>query len=352
MARNSTLTRSRLMFYILAPMILLMVYGTQSSKLDGCPSFNASLKPESLRSSLDQNVVLKNLEGQRTAGMVVTMFFILLYAFGINIVALSTTHYPLIMHMFKKETNNGLYSTNSYFFAQTIADFPIEIMYPFLSVILAYLVTGQISSNFQWRMFAVAGSACLCCYTMHSLGLLCGSIFINNTAVALGVGQALLWIPVCVSGAFLRLPRLPYWMNAISYTSFMRHAVASICAARYGFNVCNCDASVLEDEDKLTGAQELLPDNVKHVIEYLFPKNETDDIDVVDMFDRLRHRLSEAQSFGTEVKTCDDVRPPVQADLGFSDSDLYLGPLYMIIQIVILKMLTYYSVRSVPYRIK
>lgn len=349
-ARNSTLTRARLMFHTLAPIFMLIVFGSESSKTNNCPNFNASLDIHGMRASLDQGIVTRNIEDMRLSFQNMSFFFILLYGFGINIISLSTTQYPLTIHMFKKETINGLYSTNSYFIAQTIADFPIEMIYPFLSVILAYSLSGQASSYLEWRMFAVAVCVWLCCYTMHSLGLLCGSIFINNTTLATSVGQVSLWLPVWLSGLLIRIPRMPAWIHVLSYTSFLKHAISAIVAARYGFDVCGCDESFLQRDDRIVGVREL-PDNVKHVIDYMFPKNETG-IDVVDMFDKLGDRFSEAQTFGIDIKSCEDVQPSVMSQFGYKNSDLYLGPVYMITQIFIFKLLTYYCVRSVPYRVK
>lgn len=351
-ARNSTLTKTRLMFHTLAPLVMLVVFGTESSTANNCPKFDIPLNLGGLRRSLAEGTVEKNVNELRLCYQNLSFFFILLYGFGINIVSLASTQYPLTINMFKKETINGLYSPSSYFLAQTIAEFPLEILYPSLSVILAYSLSGQSSSYLEWRMFGVAMSVCVCCYTMYSLGLLCGAMFVNNANVAAIAGQASLWLPIMLSGCLIRLPRMPDWMHAMSYLSFMKHGLSSIVAARYGFNLCNCDEDLLQAEDKVIGLREM-PDNVKHVIDYLFPVNETNNINVVDMFDKLGDRFAQAQTFGApEIRSCDEVQPHMMTEFGFKDSDLLYGPIYMIIMTVVFKIITYYYIRAVPYRIK
>lgn len=351
-ARNSTLTKTRLMFHTLAPLVMLIVFGTESSTANNCPKFDTPLDLKGLRRSLAEGTVEKNVDELRLCYQNLSLFFILLYGFGINIVSLASTQYPLTINMFKKETINGLYSASSYFLAQTIAEFPMEILYPSLSVILAYSLSGQTSSYLEWRMFGVVLSVCVCCYTMHSLGLLCGIIFVNNPNVATIAGQASLWLPIMLSGCLIRLPRMPDWMHTMSYISFMKHGLAAIIAARYGFNLCGCTEELLQDEDRVIGLNRM-PDNVKHVIEYMFPVNETNGINVVDMFDKLGDRFAQAQTFGApEIKSCDDVQPHMMTEFGFKDSDLFYGPLYMIVMTFVFKLITYYYIRGVPYRVK
>lgn len=347
-ARNPSLMKARVMFHILAPILMLLVFGTETSKPNGCPRFNVSLDSHS---SLDRGLIAQNIEETKLSHQNTMFFLILLSAFGISIMGLSTTHYPTTIHLFKKEIVNGLYSTRSYFFAQTIAEFPFEIGYPFLSVVISYAISGQIPSYLEWRMFAMATCVSLCCYAMHTIGLSFGAMFIENLNIAAAFGQVALWIPMWLSGVIIQLPRMPNWMQFLSRASLMKHALSSIMTARYGFNVCQCDESLLHRGHKVLGVQRL-PDNVKHVLQYMFPKNETDNIDVVEMFDKLGDRLSEALSFGQVIETCEDVQPYLMMQYGFKDSDLYLGPMCMIVQIVLFKILTYYCIRSVPYRVK
>jgi len=348
--RSPTHTKSRLLFHSTLPLIMLMIFGTTSGSPNSCPALGAELKLSDMQKSIEDGVVKKNIEETRLAFENISFFFILIYGFSINIVSSTASHYPLTMQMFKKETINGLYSPGPYFIGQMLAELPLEILYPSISVILGYSLSGQERSYLEWRMFGVTLMVILVCYTVHAIGLLCGAIFINDINVAVLVGQVALFPPILLSGFVIRLVRMSDIMLKLSSLSFYRYALQGMVAARYGFNVCDCDEDDLPESGKSISFSGM-PPNVKHVLEYMFPPNETDGLVVSDIFDKLSERFTKAQTFAMDINTCDDVRPYCMTAFSVEDSSLLTGAIAMLSMTIVIKLVTFSVVRMAPYRL-
>lgn len=347
--RNPSLTRSRFVFHAALPLIMLMIFGTHSGRPNNCPTINSELNIADMRKNMDDGVIKKNVDDFRLAIENISFYFILMYGFGINIISLTASHYPLTIHMFKKETINGLYTAGPYLIGQTLAEIPLEIFFPSISVIIGYSLSGQISSYMEWRMFSTVLMVLLVCYCVHSLGLLFGSIFINDVKVAVLLGQVALFPAVMFSGFLVRTERMPTWMYNLSMFSFFKHALFGVVAARYGFNVCECDESMLPEEGEPVGFQGL-PPNIKHVLDYMFPKNDTDEVAISEVFDKLSERFTKTQTFAQNITTCDDVKPFAMTAFSVEDYHLYSGAIALLIMIIVIKLVTFTIVRLSPYR--
>lgn len=349
--RNPTMTRSRLLFHAALPLIMLLIFGRVSGSPNNCPVLDAELELSDMQKSMDDGVIKKNVEETRLSMENISFFCILMYGFGINIISTTASYYPLTIQMFKKETINGLYSAGPYFIGQMIADLPLELFFPSVSVILAYSLSGQAASFLEWRMFAVTFEIFLLCYSIHSLGLLFGSIFINNMNVAVLLGQVTLFPAILLSGFLIRTPRMPTWVLYLSRLSMYQHALKGFVASRYGFNLCECDEDMIPDDGSPIGFKGL-PSNVKHVLDYMFPPNETDGVVIGDVFDRLSERFIKAQTFALNITSCDDVKPYAMTAFEVQDSDFWGGAIKLLIIISVLKIVTFSIVRVSPYRIE
>lgn len=348
--RNPAHTKSRLLFHATLPLIMLMIFGTTSGTPNSCPMLGAELGLSEMQKSIDDSVIKKNVDETRLSFENISFFFILIYGFSINIISATASHYPLTIHMFKKETINGLYSPGPYFIGEMLAELPFEILFPSLSVILGYSLSGQIRSYLEWRMFSLTLMIILVCYVVHGLGLLCGSVFINDINVAVLFGQVVLFPSILLSGFVIRTARMPDWMLQLSALSYYKHALKGMVAARYGFNVCECDEDMLPEDGKPISFKGM-PPNVKHVIDYMFPKNETDGVVISEVFDKLTDRFIKAQTFAQDIHSCEDVKPYAMTAFQVEDSCLWTGALAMLAMIVVIKVVTFSVVRVAPYRL-
>lgn len=351
--RNPTFTRSRFAFHTILPLMMLIVFGTSMGVPNNCPKLEKELNIQDMKKNIEDGVVAKNIDETRLSVENMSFFFILMYGFGINIISCTASFYPLTMHMFKKETINGLYSAAPYFIGQTLAELPMEILFPSISILLSYPLTGQIPSYLEWRMFAVAYVVFLVSYVIHSLGLLCGSIFVNNVSVALLLGQGLLLPFVMLSGLVIRPPRMAEWMRKLTYISPFKHGLSGIIVARYGFNVCDCDESLLPKANETVRLAGLTP-LVRHVVEYMFPSNNTqtdNEIGLSEVFDKLSDRFVKAQTFALDLKSCDEVKPFLMHVLDVENSDLFVAIGCLLVITIALRCITFSIVKSFPYRI-
>lgn len=345
--RNPSLTRSRFIFHTMLPLVMLLIYGNGSGKVNNCPKLEHELDIGKMTQGLKDGIVAKNVDEVIVGAQNITFFFMLLYGFGINIISCTASFYPLTMNMFKKETINGLYKPGPYFVGQMLAELPLEILFPSTSALLSYYLSGQQPSYLEWRMIAVAFVTFMTCYTIHAFGLLCGALFINDVNLAVVVGQAILFPFVMLSGFLIRPERMPNWMLYMSYTSLFRLGLFGITAARYGFNLCDCDEEALEEGVGFKG----MPPNVKHVLDYMFPKNGTDSFTPSEIFDALGDRFVKAQTFALDIKSCDDVKPYTMTFFNVEDSDLLFSVTVLFVIICVLKFTTFSIMKSFPHRI-
>lgn len=357
--RNPTFTRSRFAFHTLLPLLMLLVFGTSMGAPNNCPKLETQLNINDMSRNIKNGIVARNVEEIRLSMENISFFFILMYGFGINIISCTASFYPLTMHMFKKETINGLYSPAPYFIGQMLSELPLEIFFPSISILLSYPLSGQLPSYLEWRMFSVAYIVFLVSYVTHSLGLLCGSIFVNNVSVAVLLGQSFLLPFVMLSGFIIRPTRMAYWMRKFSYMSPFKHGVTGILSARYGFNVCDCDEDMLPEDGQTAKLSGMSP-NVRHVIEYMFPKGNSSlsddggsggDFVVTEMFDQLAERFMKAQTFALDIKSCDDVKPYLLHVFDVEDGDLFVSIGWLLFIIVVFKLITFSIMKSFPYRI-
>lgn len=347
--RNPTFTRTRLIFHTFLPLLMLVVFGSQMGRLSGCPKLEVGLGIEDLMNDVKNGVVERNIDETRFCMENVSFFFIMLYGFGMNIISCTASFYPLTMHMFKKEMINGLYTSGPYFIGQMLAELPLEIFFPSISVLLSYPLSGQISSYLEWRMITVAFAVFLVSYCIHSLGLFSGSVFPNNISVAVLMGQLCL-LPFVLFSGFMRPPKMPLWMMRCSYISPFKHGLTAIMAARYGFGTCDCDEDLLPNNDG-TGRLAGLRPGVRKTLDYLYPKgNSSDSVSVTEIFDQLGKRFAQASNNGIDVRNCDDVKPFVMHVFEIDDSDLFYSIGYLILFIACFKLVTYSIMKSFPYR--
>lgn len=355
--RNPTFTRSRFVFHTMLPFMMLLVYSAATGTPNGCPKLENELNIEDMKDNIKDGVVANNVDEARLSLENMSLFFILMYGFGINVISCTASFYPLSMRVFKKETINGLYSTAPYFIGQTLADLPLELLFPTISLLLTYPLSGQLPSYLEWRMFTVAFIVFLVSYVIHSIGLVCGSIFVNNVNLSLMLGQGMLLPFIMLSGFIVRPSRMSEWMRMLTYTSPFKHGLTGIIVARYGFNVCDCDEDMLPDEGQLAGVRGMTP-NVRHVLEYMFPSNDSTnasesavDFNITQVFDKLSERFVKAQTFGLDLTTCKDVKPFLMHVFDIDDSDLFISIGCLLIMIFIIKLTTFSIMRTLPYRV-
>lgn len=346
--RNPSYTRSRLAFHILLPLGMLVVFGSGIGTKDNCPKIDAEFNIDQMKKNIEDGTVTQNFDDYRSVGENIAFFFILTYGLSINIISTASAFYPLTLNMFRKETGNGLYSAGPYYIGQQLAELPLEFFFSTFTSILTYKLSGQKSSYLEWRMLVISYLIFIVCYFSQTLGLIAGLIFNTNITAAVIVGQMSLIPSTIASGYIVSLPRMKSWLKHFSFISIFRHYVVGFVAARYGFNVCDCDESTLDQS-----SESFMTPNLRNTLDYLFPPDNStlgEGILVTDLFDDLHKQFTKAQTFGAEIHSCKDLKPHIMHALGIYDEDLFISLAFSILATIFLRLLVLSLLISSQYK--
>lgn len=366
--RDPLLMTSRIVFHLIIPILMGYVYGKSTGAANACPHYEPEIDITQIPSLVEGKRIEYMLEELHMSIENVSMFFIIMYAFAAAVLALNALSFPLNMQVLLKETRNGWYPMSSYVLAKTLADLPLELTMPCLTMALVYPLTGQPSSYMQWRMLTICLIMTLCSLIAQTQALILGALVMNSVQTAVFVSQASQLPWVILAGFTIRIKRLSEPLKLISSTSFYRLGCEAITLARYGFGICPCDPKEITGEPvRLVG----IPDQLRTLAQYWIDSmgankaNDTltDDqaagalVDTTtplstatsnsktDIFQHLANQLSYANSYGVNITSCDDVAPDRIRAINLGDSWLVARIWHLFIMLIILKILLYYAVK-------
>lgn len=366
--RDPLLMTSRVLFHLMIPILMGHVYGKATGAANACPHYEPEIDITQIPSLVEGKRIEYMLEELHMSIENVSMFFIIMYAFAAAVLALNALSFPLNMQVLLKETRNGWYSMSSYVLAKTLADLPLELTMPCLTMLLVYPLTGQPSSYLQWRMLTICLIMTLCSLIAQTQALIVGALVMNSVQTAVFVSQASQLPWVILAGFTIRIKRLSEPLKLISLTSFYRLGCEAITLTRYGFGICPCNPQEITGEPvKLVG----IPDQLRTVAQYWLDSIEaskaanndsaTDDGGLgsslvtttappvhsqkTDIFQHLANQLSYANSYGVNITSCDDVAPDRIRAINLSDNWLVARIWHLFIMLIIMKILLYYAVR-------
>lgn len=368
--RDPLLMTSRVLFHLMIPILMGHVYGKATGAANACPHYEPEIDITQIPSLVENKRIEFMLEELHMSIENVSMFFIIMYAFAAAVLALNALSFPLNMQVLLKETRNGWYSMSSYVLAKTLADLPLELTMPCMTMLLVYPLTGQPSSYLQWRMLTICLIMTLCSLIAQTQALILGALVMNSVQTAVFVSQASQLPWVILAGFTIRIKRLSEPLKLISLTSFYRLGCEAITLTRYGFGICPCDPREITGEPvRLVG----IPDQLRTVAQYWIDSveaskaaaNETIDSNgddsssgsvittttisptgsKTDIFQHLANQLSYANSYGVNITSCDDVAPDRIRAINLGDNWLVARIWHLIIMLIIMKILLYYAVR-------
>lgn len=376
MWRDSLLTTTRITFHLLIPFVFYFVYSQKSGLANACPHVEREVDIQDMVS--DSNIERLTIQHDELILTFenVSLFFLLLYSFSMCVLAVTALSFPLNMQILLKETTNGWYTMPRFVMAKTLADLPMELTMPMISVSIAYSLTGQPSSYLCWRMLSVTAIMTLCSLISQTQGLLFGAYFMNNVQAAVFISQASTLPWIMLSGFTTRVSQLPQVLQWLSFGSIYRLGIESIVAVRYGYGMCPCDKELVNDTPpKIVG----IPEQLKSVMSYYLSmysdslqqttsdhnnQSTTSSTSIVksviaptssngshtndeggDIFSKIASTLVRANTYGADIVSCNDVRPFIMSAREVDESTLPIFLTILISVLLSLRILLFFVVR-------
>lgn len=345
----------RILFHILLPVSMALIFGQDPGKANGCPKY----KPEYQLTELitgdeqtnnePQDQIILTLENM---GIIFVMMYSLISA---NIGAV-TLNFTLDIQRSLKEFYNGWYSMPSYIIARIASDLPLLTMMPIITICLGCILTGQTpdDSSFpnSYRILMTILASVLGSMVGQSLGMIVGAIYIGHVSTALFVSQATMLPMVFLSGFVTRTKSMTKLIYTLSYASIYRHVLDISLIARYGFDVCPCNATQITGQPvKILGVSDDLRSFTSYWAAMQTDMTKDDAGNSTqseeDLFQLFAKQISLYNTYGAEVKSCKDIRPYQLRDLSLYEENLLYSFLTLIVLLLVTKALLFLTVKLV-----
>lgn len=179
------------------------------------------------------------------------LFFITMFLVISSIMPAALT-FPNEITIFIKERSNCWYSAFTYYIAKFVADLPSYVVFPVIFTSLFYPLTGQIESTERFLWFNVI--VILNSLITRSIGMIIGSLFLNDTLSAVFVSTCAIF-PFMLTAGFLIRQSVSTWiLRPFWYFGFIRYTFASLLIIIYGWGRCSVMPNVLTNNDRIANA--------------------------------------------------------------------------------------------------
>lgn len=364
---------ARIFFHLFLPFGLAAILGTGPGSSNACPTYRSEYSIKKMMTSdeyLNSNTQEEFFKALENIGIL----FCTMYACISASIAANTLIFALDMRTCLKEYYNGWYSMNSYVFARIISNLPLDLVLPVVTTAITYVITGQNTgendSYYVHRIMLNGFAIVLGSLAGEMMGMIFGTIYVRHITTALFASQGATLPFVLLSGFVARTKNMSKFVQLLSYTSLYKHCLEATFIARYGWNVCGCQTDDNFKQVALTGVPEDLRKFVKNFMDGQVENDETteaistttsaainasntlitpgqDDANDDDLFQMVAKQLSLYNTYGIEVKSCDQVIPYEMHDFAISEKQLPMAFLALITLLSVLLITLLMVVRLV-----
>lgn len=374
LCKDPMLTTLRFSAHIIVPLLITLVYGNRVGKPNACPLYETEM--DLIEYARHGAKRLLNLQDElRCTFENVGLYFLSVYAFTFSTMCLTSLSFPLNMHVLLKEVRNGWYSIPTYFIGKTLADFPLEFILPTVTLMITYPLTGQPSSYLEWRFILATLIFVVTSLIAQTQGLIFGALFMNAMQAAVFVAPVSTTPLILLSGFLIRVSQMPAYLQKLSNLSYFRYAIESLTIIRYGFGQCPCDPQLVTGKAVTASG---VPDQLRTMTNYWLStfdsSNSNDALNEtiselittttadpsiittteapIDFFQDLTVLLARANSFGADIKTCEDLKPYPMIDFNLKENQLWVWCAALVGTLFFSKVVNYLVVKySVKFRL-
>lgn len=172
-------------------------------------------------------------------------FFHLVLCITMVTSALTGLVFPLQMRMFIREYKNGWYSPASFITSQTLAELPVDMIGPIISLVITYPLCNQPVSPYHWREIGYIVVLIIAAIICKSQAQIVGALLMNSVENSVFVSCVMVTPPALLSGIAVRVSQMSWPLQILSNGSFLRYAFESLFVIRYGYGICPCDSNLI-----------------------------------------------------------------------------------------------------------
>lgn len=226
--RDPMLTTIRFFSHIIVAIFIGLLYGSKIGSASGCPPVYTEDNLGSVQKHLYDDIIAS---GENVANLFFATMFVM---YGAMLPTVLT--FPLELNVFLKERRNGWYNSRTYYLAKTLADVPMQIVFPVIYGVIIFTMNGQVFSTWRLSMFLIV--LILTGLVAQSQGLIVSALFMHDPNGAVFVGPMTSIPFLLFAGFFVRVKTMPSYLVCVSYFSYLRYALEALISLIYGFNRC------------------------------------------------------------------------------------------------------------------
>lgn len=362
MSRDPKQLAARIFLHLSLPLAIGYMAGIEPGHANACPKYeqNFDLK------TLIEDASLTGQQIQNELGLShenVGTLFIMIYTIVTSTIACGTFMFAQDMQISLKEYQNGWFSMESYIISGFLTSLPINFTLPPLCVIMTYLSTDQYTGcgtiSDVHRILLTSVGLTLATLIGELFAMIFGALYVGHLSAALFASQGATLPFVIVSGFVVRLKNVPKFIYLVSWTSLYRHVLNITFIARYGYRVCECNPKRFNsDGPRIVG----VPQKLRNFMKYMIESQGDSEVDAnsnaanltgigleddSDLFDLVAKQVSFFNTYGFNVRSCEQVVPYQLADFGLTERDLIVSFGALIVIFVTMMVLLFITVKLV-----
>lgn len=244
--RDVFLMAMRVIGFLLVAAGTVQIYSGALDKNENlCPSYKSDVDDVISFMTVTKNRLL-NLQGTLKQSSSTHLFmFHLMLCLTMVTSALSGLVFPLQMRMFMREYKNGWYSIGSFITSQTIAELPVDIIGPTITMLITYPLCGQPDSPYHLREIGYIVILVLASIITKSQAQIVGAFLMDSIENSVFISCVLVAPASLLSGIAVRISAMYWPLQILSYASHLKYTFEGLLVLRYGYGLCACNPDLV-----------------------------------------------------------------------------------------------------------